>query len=170
MAILKVVNQKGKYHDLKSWETIVPYVTNPEKARSGYIGMTQGVNPCNIAGSMSQVIAQFSTRGKIQLRHIIISFPPQEVSNPSAVFNIAKELAQFTCNEYQTLYAVHENTNYLHIHFVHNYVSFVDGHRYRGQRNEYYAFKNYLKSILRRYGIYRLDEVSPKSDRDIQVG
>lgn len=62
--------------------------------------------------------------------------------------------------EYQTVSAVHEDKQHLHIHTVINSVSYVDGHRYRGTKQEFYTMKDQVRQILRRYGIDRLDYVS----------
>lgn len=160
MALLKVVNRKGKYHDPNSRETIARYITNPNKTFSGFIGVSQGVNPQDIAGSMNQVAQQFNKTRGVQLRHIIISFLPDEVLSPEDVYRIGCDLAGYTSQEYQTVFAVHENTDRLHIHLMFNSISFVDGHRYYGKKYEYYSFINHVKQVLHQYGIHRLFTVS----------
>jgi len=169
MALLKVVNRKGKYHDPDSRETIARYITNPNKTLSGFIGVSEGVNPQDIAGSMNQVAQHFNKTRGVQLRHIIISFLPDEVSSPEVVYRIGCDLAGYTSQEYQTVFAVHENTNRLHIHLMFNSISFVDGHRYYGKKYEYYSFINHVKQVLHQYGIHRLYTVSSTSDEDVQV-
>ena len=64
--------------------------------------------------------------------------------------------------EYQAIYAVHENTESLHIHIVMNSVSYIDGHRYRGTKAEHYEFMDFLRNVLIYYGITKLQYISSK--------
>lgn len=52
MALIKVLNKEGKYHDTDAREMVINYILNPAKAISGFIGCTSNVNPLDIAGSM----------------------------------------------------------------------------------------------------------------------
>ena len=51
------------------------------------------------------------------------------------------------------LYAVHEDVPHPHIHFVMNYISYLDGSRYRGDKQDYWAYIKELKSIAYMYHI-----------------
>lgn len=85
------------------------------------------------------------------------------------VDEIACEICcDFIGQQYQCAYAVHQDTNNLHIHFVYNSVSFIDGHRYYGTKKEYYDLVGYIKGLLCEYGIYELHRVSNNSNYDIQ--
>lgn len=46
------------------------------------------------------------------------------------------------------VYAVHTNTDDLHIHFVMNQTAFTDGHKYNGKKLDYYQFLNYMSSVM----------------------
>ena len=111
---------------------------------------------------MEMVSAQFGKTSGVQLRHFIVSFDQTEVNDPMIVNEIARRFVEFFSNEYQVVYAVHEDKQYLHIHIVINSVSYVDGHRYYGTRAEFKAMQKYMQAILRNYNIYRLEYVSLK--------
>ena len=60
---------------------------------------------------------------------------------------------------YQVVYALHEDTDYPHIHFVFNSICYQNGQRYRGDKAEYYDLLNYAKNALHHVGIHCLIEV-----------
>ena len=76
----------------------------------------------------------------------------QELS-PFVAYQIAYQAAWYYGREYQILFAVHENKQLLHVHFVMNTVSYLDGHKYAGKREDYYKFQDYLIQILKPFGI-----------------
>ncbi|MBR3870280.1 MAG: relaxase/mobilization nuclease domain-containing protein [Clostridia bacterium] len=161
MAIYKTANCKGKYFDESTKEDVISYVINDNKMIHNYAGGIQ-VNKYDIAGSMKQISAQFKKGNGVQIRHFIISFEPYELSNPLIVNEIAMHVILYLGKEYQVIYAVHENTESLHIHIVMNSVSYIDGHRYRGTRAEHYEFMSFLRKVLNHYGIHKLQYVSSK--------
>lgn len=65
-------------------------------------------------------------------------------------------ICQFLFKNYQCLYAVHCDSENVHLHFAFNPVSYVDGTRYRGTRAQFYKLRNEVQSILRYFGINRL--------------
>ncbi len=167
MAILKALNQKGHYHDSDARNIVIKYILNPFKACSGYYGGVY-VDPEDIAGSMNNIAIRFNKNTGVQLRHYVLAFTPQEMDDIDIVYDIACNIARFIGREYQVVFAIHENTTNLHIHFVFNAISYIDGHRYYGKRKEYYDLINYLTELLHyNYGLI-LQTVSSKSAIDIQ--
>lgn len=168
MAMLKVLNKKGKYHDLDAREDLVRYIFNPLKTQSGFRGGI--IVGQDIIGSMNDVAIKFNKVNGVQLRHFILSFTPDELDDPEKANEIACQIIQFIGQEYQTIFAVHENAENLHIHFMFNSVSYRDGHRYRGTKKEYYDLVNFVNGFLKQYyGLY-LITASSLSDVDIQKG
>lgn len=167
MPLIKVLNRKGKYHDADAREVVINYILNPAKAISGFMGCTSNVNPLDIAGSMES-FAQLHKKTKgIQLRHTVISFTPDEVDDPEIVNEIAREVASFVGQNYQTVFSVHEDREHLHFHLVCNSVGY-NGKKYLGKKKDYYDFIKVVKNILHCYAIYRVITVSSLSDADIQ--
>ena len=158
MAILKTANTKGKYYEDHSKDDVIQYVLNPDKARS-YYG-SYGVNINAPAESMNIVSAHFGKSQGVQLRHFIISFYPDELNDPAIANEIAKEFMVFFSNDYQTIYAVHQDKPHLHIHIIINSVSYVDGHRYYGTRAEFKSMQKYMQNVLKKYGIPCLEYAS----------
>ena len=167
MAILKPLNGKGRYHDTNDRERVTKYILNPQKTPHCLIGGIL-VDPDDIVGSMNVVAQQWGKERGVQLRHFILAFEPKECSDPKRAFQIGRDLLRYIGQEYQAIFAVHENTANLHLHLMLNSISYIDGHRYYGTKRDYYTLLNCVKSVLRPYGIYKLMAVSPLSEQDIQ--
>jgi len=155
MAILKFVNCKEKYQDSDATKEVINYIFNPDKSKRELYGFYQ-VDPENPTKSMRDVAKAFGKTTGIQIRHYIISFTKYEINEPIIADQIAQEIITYFQDQYQCVYAIHEDTEYLHIHFVCNAISYVNGHRYRGNKAEYYDFISWIKSLLHKYRIYSL--------------
>lgn len=122
----------------------------------------------NFVECMNEVAVKFKKAKGIQLRHFVLSFSPEELDDPNVVYEIACYVARFIGRDYQVVFAVHENTENLHIHFMQNSVSYTTGHKYGGSKKDYYQLVNFLTEFLKlTYGIH-LKTVSCLSDNDIQ--
>lgn len=161
MVLWKTANGQGNYRNSDARLNAVRYILNTQKMKSMVHGGTNlehidPHDPFGIAEQMDAVAAQFGKTNGVQLRHFIFSFDRYCQVSPQQVGQIAQSLAYFLGREYQTVFAVHENTDYLHFHLISNAISFIDGHRYAGSKAEFYALQNYMKQVLRSYGINTL--------------
>ena len=161
MAILKTANGTGKYYDDNSRASVINYILNPHKTPGNYTG-TVGLLSYDYADEMEQTAISFNKNKGVKLRHFVIAFESYEVKDPLTAFQIAYRIAKYLGREYQTVFSVHEDTSQLHIHIVINSVSYIDGHRYRGTREEFYALRKYIDNILKHYGIGEIRYVSNK--------
>ena len=101
---------------------------------------------------MNRLARCFGQNHGIRLRHWIISFYPNELTLPE-IAAFARQACAFYAGKYQIVYAVHEDVPHPHIHFVMNYISYLDGSRYRGDKQDYWAYIKELKSIAYMYHI-----------------
>ena len=131
-----MVSGSGKYQDDLAIPNLIAYITDGNKAKGDIIGGCS-IDFNNIAGSMVQVSEHFKKNSHIRAHHFIVSFLPHEVHFVGVLMCIANQICQYFSDEYQIVYALHEDTGYPHLHFVFNAVSYVDGHRYRGGIGEY---------------------------------
>lgn len=162
MAVLKVIHRKNagsnqyidtpKYHDENSLFDVISYCCNPAKAKSKLIGGF-GISIPNAAEQMDGLARSYGKADGIRLRHMVLSFEPGERIVPEFAFQIAYQIAWYYGCKYQIVFAVHQDKPHLHIHFVMNTVSFVDGHKYAGKKEDYYAFLQHIRLILAVYGI-----------------
>lgn len=162
MALLKVMHNKNtpvsprfqgkKYHDENSLYDVISYCCNPEKTQSGNIGCF-GANVQYAAEQMGRLAQTYGKANGIRLRHMVLSFEPGEKVTSTGAYQIAYQAAWYYGREYQVLFAVHEDKKHLHIHFVMNTVSYLDGHKYAGKCEDYYNFLDHLRKILEPFGI-----------------
>lgn len=153
MAILIISNQKGKYHDAHAKQDVIKYILNPYK--TNLWGGT-AVTIDDTADSMARVSAHFGKSDGVQLRHYILSFSKEELSSADTANEIAKAIMDYFGKSYQTVYAVHEDTDNLNIHLVINTVSYIDGHRHRGTYSEHHRECHHMKGVLKKHGIFTL--------------
>ena len=155
MAIFKMVSGSGKYQDDLAIPNLIAYITDGNKAKGDIIG------GCNIDFNNCR---QYGPG--IIAHHFIVSFLPCEVHSVGVLMCIANQICQYFSDEYQIVYALHEDTGYPHLHFVFNAVSYVDGHRYRGGIGEYKNLYYYIKRVLKEYFIYNYRDIkfNPATD------
>lgn len=151
MCKLKVINGNGKYKDEDSRVDVINYILRKDRAIHGHWGGSHIDLQFPIA-AMEAHADSWNKNSGVRIRHFVLSFSHEEVSSPEFAKKIGQLLANHLGHEYQTIFAVHENTDHLHIHFVMNAISH-DGKRYRGTKCEFYSLMNYLKRSLKRYGI-----------------
>lgn len=159
MATIKFLNEAGKYTDANALESVIAYILQSHKTPSHIIG-GRGVDPKTAAESMHAVSQRFRKEYGIRLRHFIISFYPQETPQIHIIQKIAEHICNHIGKRYQIVYALHEDAAMMHLHFVFNSVSHVDGYKYHGSKEDYYTLLNFIRGILLPYGITKLIRVT----------
>lgn len=157
MATVKFLNAAGKYDDPAARETVISYILQKTKTRSGFVGSC-GVDLDMAAEQMQALAESFKKDNKIRLRHFVVSFYYAETMMLKQVQWIAEGISQELGQTYQVVYAVHEDTMSPHIHFVFNPVGY-DGHKYSGTKAEHHGLKELLRRHLNIHGIKMLYEV-----------
>jgi len=153
MAIYKVINHAGKYWDNHSCRDVLDYATSSERIQPyGIFG--GAVLPEIAADAMEGVARAYRKDSGVHLRHSVLSFAPDEGVSVEDAKDIARETIKYYKNDYQIVAAVHADTDYPHIHFVMNTVSYRDGAKYHGEKKDYYAFQQYMNEIVRPYGTH----------------
>lgn len=170
MAILKIKTQlredmciqagNKKYHDDQAVEDVMKYILRDDKVQEGCVGGF-AVNP-SMAEEQFKMIAQvYGKDYGVRLRHMILSFSPNEEIDLYDVKNIAYQVASYYGNNYQIVWACHTDARCLNVHMVMNTVSFQTGMKYDGSKADYYGFEKHINGVLEPYGTY----VEMKSDK-----
>lgn len=157
MCKFKVINSNGKYKDDDARADVIRYIRKRDHAISGLWGGSR----VDLHFPIADMEAHAENCGKnkgIRLRHFVLSFSAREVSDPKVAQKIGQQVANYLGRKYQTVFAVHENTDNLHVHLVMNAVGH-DGTRYRGTHQEFFSIKNYLRTNLKQYNIWRVQYV-----------
>ena len=77
----------------------------------------------------------------------------------------AQYAALYYGGEYQIVYAVHEDSRHLHVHFVLNTLNYRTGKKYPGDKEDYYNFQRYLKDHLY-YSMYGMKLIAVSDTGD----
>jgi len=132
MAVNKTINKRTKsYQALKN---CIQYVLRDQKVRDGYVAFHGPIEALTI--NSETVFDAFVTEKEIWKKesgrlysHEIISFHKEEKITPAEALSFGKELVEKWYPGFQTLIAVHQDKEHIHVHFVINTVSFEDGHK-----------------------------------------
>ena len=154
MATYKVIGKgvDGKYMDDHAREDVIGYILQDCKTPHHYVGGS-AVNVDNALHEMTALAEAYHKNSRLRLRHSVIGFETDKNVTVQIANQIARQAAAFFGQEYQIIYAVHEDKNYLHIHLVMNSVSYLNGRKYHGDKKNFYAFINYMKRVVKPYGI-----------------
>ena len=167
MAISKILHMKdcGSSFHGKHLKSALEYITVPEKTQNGRLVSAINCQVDNAFEQMKETKKKFNKTDKRQAYHIILSFKEGEVS-PDTVFELTERFVkEYLGNDYEAVFAVHDNTEHPHSHIVFNSVSFRDGKKYHYQKGDW---EKYIQPITNRlckeYGLstIELDEESGK--------
>lgn len=166
MVLFKKIAAAGKYHDDLAIYDVLAYITRKDKTPSGHIFTSDRSIPNFesipiLATYMNNVARYYGKFSHIRLHHFILTFNPKD---GSFLPSIAKDICEFIGRTYQVVVAQHEDTANPHLHVVFNSVSFVNGYKYRGGKEDYYELIESMKSIVYKYGLRPLIPVKYRPD------
>ena len=108
--------------------------------------------------NMMDTKKHFGKTDKVQGYHIIQSFKPNEAS-PEIAHQIGIEFAQKCFGKYEAVVGTHLDKNHLHNHVVVNFVSFIDGKKYRNNFKDYYRdIRGISDALCKEYGLSIIEE------------
>ena len=136
MATFKEIYKEDQYRDDSAIPNLIRYISRHDHAISRYIGAV-GVDLEHAADQMIWTSKHFNKNSGKRLRHFVLAFDGNHSEDLVTIFSIGERIAEKIAKRYQVAFAIHENTENLHIHFVLNAVSYIDGKRYRGTHEEY---------------------------------
>lgn len=139
------LGQKNKFHDDNAYHDSIHYITNPQKAM--YVGSCNIKDINHAAEEMEAVSESYGKNHGKRVRHSILSFGSRSGLSPEQAAQYASQIIQHYAPEYQMVYALHVNTDDLHVHFVMNQTAFTDGHKYSGKKLDYYQFLDHIRNV-----------------------
>jgi len=153
--LFKTVPPSGKYKDDAIYFTLVKYIERKEATPSDLIGCWGIENKKRISEEMYELAKSYNKLKGTRVRHMIFSFDSKKEPHINAVaaFHIGKLIGDFYYPDYQIVYAVHENTENLHIHMVMNTVHRFTGKKHKGKKDDYYRFQDHIRKTIRKFGL-----------------
>lgn len=149
MAINKTVNKSTMSHGTLA--NCISYVLREDKIIDGLVCMT-GPAPEKI--DSKSVYKSFINEKKIwgkdsgrMYNHNIISFHKNEAITPEEALAFGREFAGKWFSNYQTLVAVHQDKDHVHIHLITNTVSYRDGRKLHNSKADLQAMKDFTNRM-----------------------
>lgn len=156
MAINKTVNKSTKSHG--AMRNCIEYVLREEKVRDGLCIVTGPFDADSI--TYDNVYRAFLDEKKIwdkdsgrMYAHNIISFHKDEQITPEQALDFGIRFADKWFDGFQTLVAVHQDKDHIHIHMVTNSVSYLDGHKLHNTRNDLQRMKDLANQMCLEQGL-----------------
>lgn len=160
MATSKILYMKdsGKSYHGKHLKAAIEYISDLEKTQQGRLISAVNCQPAYAFEQMKGTKKHFGKVDKRQGYHLIISFKEGEVDADTAFEITERFVAEYLQQNYEAVYAVHDNTDHIHSHIIFNSVSFIDGKKYRYQKGDW---AKYIQPITNRlceaYGISTIE-------------
>ncbi len=159
--VIKMKNKKkwkreADYCDSTQIRNAIRYAISrkaPNKEKRVRVWGTKGLSK-----DIDEMVNQISGMQKIlrkdkgrRLYHMIVSFPCG-MRNKKYVQRTAERIADYLYKSYQVVYGVHEDTSNLHIHFIFNAVSYVDGKKFHYNHEDWKKIREDITAIASRWG------------------
>lgn len=165
MSILKYFN--GRNRSLSKLKDRIIYISDPDKVKSGYVGGT-GILPTTAFQDMKTIkILHGKVIGR-QYIHMVLSFDTEVT--PLLANEVCTEILEMYRGRYQVIFAIHENTENVHGHFIINSVG-VEGEKFRQSKSEMLQFRAKINLILKKYGLneIRKTEIGDEDENEFEV-
>lgn len=139
MAITKIlhINEVDMGNPARHLEQALDYIQNPEKTNGNVLVGSINCLPETAFEQMMDTKMTFGKMDKRQGYHIIISFVPRETTEEIA-FDIVERFAkEYLKDEYEAVYAVHNDKDHMHAHLIFNSVNLVTGMKYEYRKGKW---------------------------------
>ncbi len=139
MAITKIlhINEVDMGNPARHLEQALDYIQNSEKTNGNVLVGSINCLPETAFEQMMDTKMTFGKMDKRQGYHIIISFVPRETKEEIA-FDIVERFAkEYLKDEYEAVYAVHNDKDHMHAHLIFNSVNLVTGMKYEYRKGEW---------------------------------
>lgn len=139
MAITKIlhINETGMGNPARHLEQALDYIQNPEKTNGSVLVGSINCLPETAFEQMMDTKVTFEKTDKRQGYHIIISFVPGETTEETAFDVVERFAKEYLKDEYEAVYAVHNDKNHMHAHLIFNSVNLVTGAKYEYRKGEW---------------------------------
>ena len=135
----------------------ITYILNGEKTEEKALTGGWNVQADKAYEQMMDTKEVFGKTGGRQGYHIIISFKEDETDSQTAMKIVEKFVKEYL-EDYEAVYAVHDNTDHIHAHVIFNSVSYVTGLKYHYKKNDWASFiQPIVNRICEEYGLSTIE-------------
>lgn len=119
----------------------------------GYLGFSPYASVEKLIEEFKELQASYRSYTGILARHEIVSFDQGDTLDAfgrQKIISIAYQFALWYFNQgFQVVFAIHLDTDHLHIHYVLNTVNFFTGNKYHSNKNILKIERKYLEDVVR---------------------
>ena len=151
MAITKILNiqESDGRNPASHLKNALEYIQNPDKTEECVLVGSINCLPDTAFEQMEETKNIFHKTGKRQGYHVIISFSPEEkVTAEQAMYVLEHFAKDVLGNDYEAVYAVHNDREHMQGHLIWNSVSMTTGKKYNSPKGNW---KNHLQPITNKY-------------------
>ncbi len=140
-----------------TFEGIIRYITDQSRHDERviyYAGI--GIQPFFAIGDMLLIKQLYSKTDRSQYKHIILLMGQN--TDETTFIAAANEIAGafFRLTNCQLVYAIHSNTNKVHMHMVINSICYIDGSRLDINNRIYFTMIGICNYVLQKYGLEKV--------------
>jgi len=131
------MNQGGKngHAHLKN---ALEYILKPEKTKDGILaGGNCGTQPLDVLASFLETKQAFGKMDGRQGYHFVISFAKGETDEHTAYQVIREFCEEYLGDDYENVFAIHDDTEHVHGHIIFNSVSRTEGYKYHYKKGDW---------------------------------
>lgn len=150
MYIIEVVNDH--YRNYESIFNLVHYALHekyPSHSMVTYYG-GYNVDIDRAAEQMMRLKSYFRKTEGREMYHFVVSFDDRNIQ-PYDAWIMGIRIASYYGERYQIVFEVHEDTEHIHIHFVFNTVSVIDGKKYCNYKTDFCRLRAYIGKVYNEY-------------------
>lgn len=114
------------------------YILNPEKTKGGILaGGNCGTVPLDVLATFLETKQAFGKMDGRQGYHFVISFAKGETDEQEG-YQVVKEFCEeYLGDDYEYVFAIHDDTEHVHGHIIFNSVSRTDGYKYHYKKGDW---------------------------------
>lgn len=161
MAITKLGHMKecSRNNPTSHLKNAIAYILNPEKTENlSMVGGNSGSAPKEIYDTFLSTKEEYQKMNGRQGYHFIISFKPGEATAEQVYKMARKWCDEYLGEDYDYVFAVHNDQKHLHAHVIFNSVSRTTGYKYHYVKNDWkYHIQPVTDRLCEEMGLPKLE-------------
>lgn len=167
MAISRILHMNSHHGSKGSHlQVAIDYILKDEKTMNGLLVGSVNCIKDSAYECMKETKRLYGKMDKRQGYHLIISFEEKECDEDTAMKVIQEFVQEYLENDYEVVYAVHNNTDHIHGHIIWNSVRFTDGYKYHYKKGDWEKdIQSRVDRICEKYNLSILENKKSENDK-----
>lgn len=167
MGITKLMHiNQGSGGGNRHLKNALEYILQPGKTKDGLlVGGNSGTLPLDVLATFLETKQSFGKLGGRQGYHFIISFAKGETDEQTAYQVIQEFCREYLGDDYDYVFAVHDDKAHVHGHIIFNSVSRADGYKYHYKKGDW---ERYIQPVTDK--VCRQHNLAPLAYEEERIG